>query len=375
MVGTGFNLVCINCILTQFFHPDDNSRESAFLYNYIAMNIGVIIGVSIGGFFEIINRYDLLFIIAAISNIIPISFMFLKWRLLKDHDTIHTALSKRKKLIYFISGLLFICLQIIASNWLILNSNFSNKLILFIGILMIGFVAYLAIKQKDKIAQKKLWAYFIFMFMGLVFWILYLMAPMGLMLFIENNVNRTIFGKLFPPQWTINIASLTVLISAPILVALFKYLRSKGFNVTITNQFLASLFSISLAFILLPLGIIFANKNGYVNFSFVAASYVLQGLGEILIAPIGFAMIGKLIPHRLQGIMMGIWIMLVGVAATFSNIFSKFSISKTSSVNPLDTNYHFLLSFSSLAALAIIASLTLLLLARFLNKLTNSTKS
>ncbi len=49
---------------------------------------------------------------------------------------------------------------------------------------------------------------------------------------------------------------------------------------------------------------------------------MLQSIGELLISPIGYAMIGRLAPRQYQGIMMGAWMLLTGLASLFANDFS-----------------------------------------------------
>ena len=50
-----------------------------------------------------------------------------------------------------------------------------------------------------------MWGFFILMLASLIFWTLYQMAPMGLTLFILNNVDRKIFNFTVPVQWINNI--------------------------------------------------------------------------------------------------------------------------------------------------------------------------
>ena len=44
LAGSGLNVTCINCMVTQLFEPNDKRRETAFLWNYSGMNIGFFIG-------------------------------------------------------------------------------------------------------------------------------------------------------------------------------------------------------------------------------------------------------------------------------------------------------------------------------------------
>src|SRR3546814_20033491 len=75
-------------------------------------------------------------------------------------------------------------------------------------------------------------------------------------------------------------------------------------------------------FLALPAGILFANDQGIVAFGWLFASYIFQSIGELLISPIGYAMIGKLAPRQYQGIMMGSWMLVTGLASLFAGDFS-----------------------------------------------------
>ena len=76
------------------------------------------------------------------------------------------------------------------------------------------------------------------------------------------------------------------------------------------------------AFLILPLGIKLAGVNGMSAFSWLFWSYVLQKRRRIAHLSIGYAMIGKLAPKQYQGIMMGSWMLVTGLASLFAGDFS-----------------------------------------------------
>jgi dipeptide/tripeptide permease len=47
-----------------------------------------------------------------------------------------------------------------------------------------------------------------------------------------------------------------------------------------------------------------------------------ENIGELLIMPIGYAMIGKLAPKQYQGVMMASWMLVTGLASLFAGDFS-----------------------------------------------------
>lgn len=115
---------------------------------------------------------------------------------------------------------------------------------------------------------------------------------MGLMLFSEHNINLNVYGIQVAPQWIQNINTLVIVVGGPLLAQWFNRLRARGCNIDIPLQFSGSLFCIGLGMLVLPLGISMAGGDGLVAFKWIVISYVLQSVGELMISPIGYAMIG-----------------------------------------------------------------------------------
>ncbi|MGL5302094.1 MAG: MFS transporter, partial [Aeromonas sp.] len=149
---------------------------------------------------------------------------------------------------------------------------------------------------------------------------------------------------------------------------LFTRLRGLGWNIDIPSQFAASLFFMGLGMLVLPLGIHLAGPDGLVAFKWIAISYVLQSLGELLISPIGYAMIGKLAPARLQGLMMGCWMMVTGVASVLAGYLSG-AMPQNLGSTPAATNPGYSSIFALLGWGSLAGALVLLLLVPRLRQL------
>jgi len=374
LTGCGLNITCINCMLTQLFEPHDKNRESAFLLNYSGMNIGFLIGFTMSGVFQIFNSYSHLFLAAGIGNLIALLIVLTNWKVLGDKETHLSHTPIKKHLSLGILGVGMILALSFALRWLLNHAAFSNNFIFLIGIFMLIVIACLAFQQRVAIAEKKLWAFFILIIASLIFWTLYQMAPMGLMLFVAHHVDRTVWGFMVPPQWLLNINTIIIIVGGPTMAYTFKKLRQRGHVIRIPVQFSLALFLIGIAFIILPIGIHFEDANGKTSFSWVVISYILQSSGELLISPIGYAMIGQLIPPKMQGMMMGTWLMIVGVAATLSNYFSRNCLDKNTLKFPIESKASFSQIFNILGWSAIIAGIILFCLVPFLKKLIQENK-
>src|SRR3954466_1133325 len=88
LTGSGFNVTCINMMLTQRFAPEDPRREGAFLWNYAGMNVGFFVGFAAAGYFQATESYASLFIFATLGNFGAIVIAALTWKTLADRNTL-----------------------------------------------------------------------------------------------------------------------------------------------------------------------------------------------------------------------------------------------------------------------------------------------
>ncbi len=370
LTGAGINVTCINCMLTQLFKPSDKRREAAFLWNYSGMNIGFFIGFTVSGYYQLQHSYQELFLFGAIGNLIALIITLLNWYQLKDTHSHLISLNDREKFTANGKGLALVLLLILALRVLLKNAHVSNSLIMMMGLLMGGVIAYFAFQQPTLEARKKVWAFLLLALTSIVFWTLYQLAPMGLMLFIERNVDRHLLGIVIAPQWVQNINTLVIIIGGPLLSIFFSSMRNRGTQLTLPIQFSVALLLIGFAFMALSIGIYFANAQGLVNFNWVIVSYILQSMGELFISPIGFAMVGQLAPQQSQGLFMGTWLMITGVSATLSGYFTNMALGIASSNSPLVTNAGFSHTFSLLGTVAILTGVGLLYFLPWVVRLT-----
>ncbi|HEO1344832.1 TPA: MFS transporter, partial [Legionella pneumophila] len=234
----------------------------------------------------------------------------------------------------------------------------ANGLILFIGAAALFYITLLGRSLSTSNARKKIYSFVFLTGSSIVFWMLYFVGPMGVTQFLKYNVNICIGSYYIPPQWLMNLNSIFVIIGSPIVITLFDRLRKKHIIISISKQFTCSLLFIALSFLTLTVGIVNCGADGLTTMVWIVVHYLLQAVGELLIAPVGYAMIGSLAPEKLQGLMMGIWMMSSGIAATLSNYFSNL-MTQSESLNPLISNEHYMSAFTQLGLYAIVGALIL----------------
>ena len=370
LTGSGLNVTCINMMLTQRFAPQDIRRESAFMWNYAGMNVGFFVGFSAAGHYQLTESYASLFMFATIGNLLSILITAFNWSALKDLNTPLLDATRRQYRMRFISGVA-ILLALVPVVWILLQYPDSTEtLVKAICVLVAAGLIYVTVTHRDHGERNKMWAYLILSLGSLVFWALYQMAPSGLQVFAVHNVDRQVWGIEVAPQWIQNINTLVIVVGGPAMAALFGRLRARGWRIDVPNQFATSLILMGLGFLALPVGIHFADDRGLVAFVWLFISYVLQSIGELLISPVGYAMIGKLAPRRYQGIMMGSWMLITGLASLFAGDFSGM-IPEPAGNSAVSTNPSYATLFAQLGWGSTAVGIVLVLLVHFLRKLIN----
>ncbi|HEY2713055.1 MAG TPA: oligopeptide:H+ symporter [Chthoniobacterales bacterium] len=368
LTGSGLNVTCINMMLTQRFAPEDPRREGAFLWNYAGMNVGFFVGFSVAGYFQGTQSYSSLFIFATLGNFIAIVLAALSWKTLTDRNTPLLEATSKQFRLRLLAGIA-ILLGLVPVVWLLLQKpDMTETLVKGICALVALTLIYLTLRHPDRREKRNMTAYLILTLGSLMFWSLYQMAPSGLQLFAINNVDLQVGSVMIQPQWIQNINTVVIVVGGPILASLFTRMRAGGWNIDIPKQFAASLLLMALAFLILPLGIKLAGVDGKSAFAWLFASYVLQSIGELLISPIGYAMIGKLAPRRYQGVMMGSWMLVTGLASLFAGDFSGM-IPEPNGTTAVVTNPGYVKLFGALGAGSLVVGIALVVLIPFLRKL------
>ncbi len=371
LTGSGLNVTCLNLMLTQRFKPEDDRRESAFLWNYAGMNLGFFIGFSVAGYFQLQENYTSLFVFATVGNFLAIVLAGATWKVLADLDTRLLQATPAQFKLRFMAGLAILGGLVPIVYLMLQHAEFSGSLVLIVGMGIAATLLYLTVKHRDQRERNNMWAYMILTLGSLVFWALYQMAPMGLQLFALNNVDRQVWGIQIAPQWIQNINSFVIMLGGPLMAMLFNRLRGKGWNIDLPVQFSASLILIGAGFLVLPLGISLAGGNGLVAFKWIAISYLLQSIGELLISPVGYAMVGRLAPTQYQGVMMGTWMLVTGVASILASYFSGLIPEATEGL-AVSTNPTYNSIFSHLGWTSVAIGILMITLSPILRKLISS---
>lgn len=360
LIGAGLNVTCINCMLTQLFSPDDVTREYAFLWNYSGMNLGFVVGFLISGIYQISQKYHQLFLLTSIGNIIALIIIIMNWHKFKDIHTILSISSVKQQIARYLAGFFMLIILAFFIREILMLATVGDEIVLLLGAFMAVVILYISFTYDETIYRNKMFAYCIFAIAALIFYTIFQLMPMALTLFIERNVNRHIGNIVVPPAWFLNVDSFIVMLGGPLFSLLFATLRKRDIKISIPFLFSISLAMMGLSMYMLSIGIYTANAQGFISAFWVILCFVIYACAELCLSPIGYAMIGKLVPDAMKGLFMGTWLMLIGLAATFSSYFSERALSTMHhAVQPLLTNVVYNKLFFQLGTASIIFGIIL----------------
>ncbi len=336
-VAIGFLTPCQYVILGRLYKQADARRDSGFTVAYIGMNFGSFIA----GFFsgEIISRwgYATAFIIGGLFMVISLVNFAMYYHLFKrreDEEVTHPPEYTAKRRM---TGLGITIILIPITLFLIKHATVTN-IVLILGTAFCGLlIVYYAFKLTEE-KRNKMLAFLILVFVSIAFWSLYQLGPSVLIIFMERNVDRLFNGMTIPASSLSSLNPFFIITVGPLLTILWMKLSQRGIDLSTATKFSSGVILMGLGYLLLVLGIYFHNSLGFVGLIWIVLSYFLQTVGELFVGPIGYSMVGNLVPERLEGLMMGIWQLAAGIAGSISEFLAKLTTTPSPDKSPLQTN-------------------------------------
>ncbi len=362
----------VSGIVGELYQGSDPRRDGGFTIFYMGINIGALIPPLIAGTLVTKYGWHAGFVAAAIGMAIgQIIFMLGKKRL-GDAGLYPKGDRKQISATYKFYSLL--CIGIIAVVGLCqLAFNYPEITDSIIEIASVAVVlAVLFFLFKEPIAQrKKMLACVVLIIISIAFWSLYNQTFTSLMLFADRNMGKNLLGIPLDAEATQFFNPFFIILLSPILSRLWIKLDHVNLNPAIQIKFALGVLFMSAGFLLLAFGAKFFGVQGFTSPWWLVASYLLQTMGELLISPIGLAMVTVLCPPHLVGMMMGVWFFSqaasFAIGGTLANIAAV--PEQLSSVASLPIYSHAFMVYGGISLAMAVASF---MLVPFLSRMINN---
>ncbi|ALB23530.1 Dipeptide and tripeptide permease B [Piscirickettsia salmonis] len=318
--------------MSNFIRPeqDDPRRDGGFTLFYMGINIGALIPPIFAGDLVHQHGWHSGFLLAAVGMLIGlISFIYGRYRLqgkggIPKDSPLYRQLSTYFNRVYFLLACtIVICAFIIHALFKI--PTITSTVLIIASILIVFWVLIIALRESDDIRNKMI-AALILTVISVGFWALYNQTFTSLMLFAERNMQPNFLGMTINAEFTQFFNPFFIILLSPILSQLWLKLDRFKLNPSTPNKFFLSTIFMLFGFMILAFATRYLGQNGMVSAGWLVASYFLQTVGELLISPIGLAMITVLVPRHLVGMMMGVWFLSQAAAFSFSGFLATISV-------------------------------------------------
>lgn len=303
--ANGFFKPNVSSLVGELYQDHDPRRDGGFTLFYMGINIGALVPPLIAGVLVTKYGWHAGFLAAAFGMLIgQLIFQFGKKSL---GTTGHHAKSKTPLSLRFYSILFFGIAVSVALCQLAFHYPAVTNLTVECAAVIVFAVVFFYLFKEPLVQRKKMFAALVLIVISVAFWSLYNQAFTSLMLFADRNMKPHFLGFSFDAEATQFFNPFFIIALSPLLSRLWIRMDRLGWNPSTQMKFFLGVFFMSMGFFLLAFSAKFFAQQGMISSWWLCASYFLQTIGELLISPIGLAMITVLCPKHLVGMMMGVW--------------------------------------------------------------------
>jgi POT family proton-dependent oligopeptide transporter len=373
VIGTGFFKPNVSSMVGELYRKGDTRRDGGFGLFYSGINIGALLGGAVCVYLGTSKDFgwSYAFLSAAIVMIIGlITFLFTKKSLgqIGDSPLLHLTAAKRtsREIMVYVGSIISIPLIYI----MIKNTNYTDYFMYTIGPLAILYFLYEAIKEKEKSAQKKLIAAFIFIVFSIIFWAFFEQGGGSLALFAKDNLHTNLLSFNINPNIVNNSSnSVFVIIFSPLFGLLWLAMIKRKIEPNTVIKFGIGFLFVSAAFYIFYYTRFFASADGKTSLNVFAIANLVITFGELCLSPIGLSIMTKLSTKRLAGMMMGMWFLASAYGQYAAGLLGAGMSSPNDNATLMSKLQLYTDGYKHLAIYALIAGLVLIVISPLIRKL------
>ena len=201
---------------------------------------------------------------------------------------------------------------------------------------------------------------FIVMLFVIVFWTGFEQAGGTLTLFADKNTDREVFGFLIPASSFQAINPALIVLLAPLFSMGWTKLDSSKYALSDVGKQSLGMIVLGLGFVVMSYAQSLSDTVGRVGPQWLFMVYAIHTLGELMLSPIGLAMVSRVAPAKLSALLMGVWLLSSAIAGYMAGALEAILKNSDFSLYPF------------LATISISAGVILFIISPFLTRMMNS---
>jgi len=371
ILANGFFKPNVSSIVGELYQRDDPRRESGFTFFYMGINIGSLLPPVITGI--LVSRYGWHwgFLLAAIGMSLGMVIFFCgKKRLgtagdVPDKSPIRKSLLSKWTLYFCLTA--GILISIFCLHRIFYFPKEADLILIFTSVLIVLKLMQIMLRENPE-HRSSLLACLILMFISIVFWAFYSQIFTSLMMFANRNMGKQMLGLPIDAEFVVFFNPFFIILLSPLLSRFWGFLSRRNLNPSTPMKFSLGVLCLALGFLFLSGAMAFFSKGGISSPWWVFCFYFFLTIGELLISPIGLAMVTRLAPPNFVGMMMGIWFLTTSLGFLIGSLLSTLAdVSKEAALNVSLAVYSH--AFSVFGFLALALAIVSFLLVPYLKRL------
>lgn len=349
--GNGFFKPNISTMVGQLYQPNDKRKDSAYTIFYMGVNTGSFFAPLICGYFGdtghpgdfkwgflavcigmlfgvlVFNRYKNKYLVTPAGDSIGVIPNSKDLRRNKEEAENKTGndvkISEKSKTTITIIWS-FIWIVLFTFLYFVLDTGLTSSIIFSLTIAAPGYI--ISDPSLTKTERSRIWVIYIIAFFVIFFWSAFEQAGASLTYFAEEQTNRNIgiFNWTIPTSYFQSINAVAIIIFAPIFVAIWSKLGSKGKEPASPFKQSIGLFLLAIGYLVIAFGVKGLAPGVKVSMMWLVSLYTIHTFGELCLSPIGLSMVNKLAPVRFASLLMAIWYLSTAAANVFAGTLSSY---------------------------------------------------
>ncbi len=283
--GTGFFKSNISAMVGLLYESKDQKRDAGFTLFYLGINIGGFLAPLVCGYIGMKFGWHYGFGIASFGMLLGVLLL-----VTQKHHFANLGLPPTSQRATFkwviVAG--FLAAPIFA--WMIYASDLFKNILPFVGIAFLIYMFKEGVKCTPK-ERRNLLVLTLAILLLLLSGVLIEQSSTSLMLFVERNVDRVVWGWTIPAAFFQSIDPMTVLIFGGVVSQLWLVLARRGKDLQPATKYLIAFTIIAVSYLVLYLGSRIVDENALTPLTFAFGSMVLLSLGDIFIYPYSIFML------------------------------------------------------------------------------------
>lgn len=375
ITGVGFLKTNASALVGVLYAQNDPRRDAGFTIFYMGINIGGAAAPLLCGWIGQTYGWHYGFGLAGLGMLAGL-FSFLRGqRHLLGHAEPPDPQWLRQRVIAGLSRetLIYACtLGLVIAAWLMLNQRqIVGPMLSLFGIGMAIVILYYAFARSTAVERDRLLVCATLIVFTIGFWALYEQMGSSLNVFADRMVDRSVFGYEIPASMFQALPPIFIILCAPLASSLWLHLGRRGREPSAAMKFFFAITLIGSAFLALSWGINFTGAGEKVALGWLVLNFFLLTSGELCLGPVGMAMVTKLAPQRIVGMMTGVLFLAYSASSFISGLIAQLTAPSTSGQTLADaaiTLESYSSVFTHLGSIALGVATLLLLLSPLLTR-------